>query len=96
MCQLSCLTVFDKNLDTVSDGLLAEFNDFMFKIEARITNRSLSAEPEVPGHTPHYGQSPLLCRSVRTVDSLLQFQSTAGGPVPLGSGFAHPTSSGES
>ena len=55
---------FDKKLETVSDGLLAKFSDFITKIEARITNRSFSAEPEVLGCTPHYGQSPPLCRSV--------------------------------
>ena len=34
--------------------------------------------------------------ALSTVDSPLQFQSTTGLPVPLGLGFAHPTSSGES
>ena len=85
----------DKKLESVSVGLLAKVSEFMFKIEARITNRSISAEPEVPGCMPHYCQSPPLCSSVRTVDSPLQFQSNAGGPVPLGLASVHPTS-GES
>ena len=94
LSKMSC--EFDKKLEMVSDGLLAKFSEFMPKNEARITNRSISAEPEVPGRTAHYGQSLPLCHSVRTVDSPLQFQSNVGGPVPLGLGSAHPTSSGES
>ena len=38
--------------------------------------------------TPRFGQSPLLCTDAHP----RQFQSTAGGPAPPGSGFAHPTS----
>ena len=57
---------------------------------------TLSAEPEVPGRTPRLGQSPPLRYSVRIGDNRLQFQSDIGGPVPLGSGFAHSSTSGES
>ena len=60
----------------------------MHKIAARITNCSLSAEPEVPELTPHYGQSPSLRYTVSTAAYTGQFQCTVGGPVPRGSGFA--------
>ena len=52
----------------------------------RITNRFLSAEPEVSGCTPYSGQSPPLGTDVQPH----QFQGTAEGPMSLGSGFAHP------
>ena len=55
----------------------------------RITNRSLSAEPEVSGRMPYSGQSPPLCSPVGIDVQPHQFQGTAEGPMPLGSGFAH-------
>ena len=57
---------FDQSLDMVSIWLLAEFSDFMYYIEARITNRFLSAEPEVSGLAPFSGQSPPLLLPVCT------------------------------
>ena len=87
---------FDKKLETVSDGILSKFSDFVSKIEDGLTNRSLSAEPEGPGRKPLHGQSLPLRHSVSIGNNHRQFQSDVGGPVPLGSGFAHPSASGES
>ena len=56
----------------------------------RITNRSLSAEPEVSGLMPYSGQSPPLRWPISTDVHPYQFQGTAEGLMPLGSGFAHP------
>ena len=80
---------FDQSLDMFSFSFLDEFSDFMF-FNTRITNRSLSAEPGVPGLTPPTGQSLPLHHSVSTNVNPIRFQSNVGGPVSHGSGYAHP------
>ena len=87
---------FDKKVETVSDGILCKFSDFVSRIEDRLTKHTFSAEPEVLGRTPVHGQSPPLRHFVRIDDDPRQFQNDVGGLVPLGSGFAHPSTSGES
>ena len=95
-CQFSVLShEFDERLEAGSEGILAKFSEFVARIEDR-SNCSFPSEPKLPGRSPLFGQSQPLRRSVFIDDYPRQFQSTAGGPVPLGSGFAHHTTSGES
>ena len=62
-------------------------------MSVRLSNCSLSDDSEVPGRMTLFGQSPPLRRSVCIDNYPRQFQSTAGGKVPLDSGFAHPSTS---
>ena len=61
-----------------------------FKLE--LSNPSLSAEPEVSGHTPSSGQSLPLRRPVGTDVHPHRFQGTVEDPMPCGSGYAHTKS----
>ena len=72
-----------------------QLNELASNMSRRLSNRSLSDGPGVPGRTPVFGQSPPLRHTVRIDGDHRQFQSDGVGPVPLGSGFAHPSTSGE-
>ena len=60
------------------------------KFSEKFTNRSVSAEPGVSGLTLPTGQSPPLRHSVSAHVNPMRFQNDAGGPIPQGSGSAHP------
>ena len=87
---------FDKKLESLTDGILGKFNELVSKVEDRLSNRSFSAEPGVLGRTPVHGQGASLYRLISIDGYHRQFQVEGEDPVPLGSGFAHPSTFGES
>ena len=86
---------FDKKSESITDGILGKFSELVSRVEDRLSNHSFSAEPVVLGHTPVHGQGVSLPQPVRTDGSHHQFQGDGEEPVPLGSGFAHPSTSGD-
>ena len=97
---LADFAVFSQDVDnriaSMSSSVMNRLNDLFGNIDDRFANRSLSAEPGVSGLTLPTGQSPLLRHSVSTNINPIRFQSDAGGPMPHGSGSAHPGNVGES
>ena len=89
---LSC--DFDKKLESILDGILGKFCELVSKVDDRLSNRSLSAEPVVPGRKPVHRQAASLHQSVSIDGCHHQFQVEGEDSVPLGSGFAHPSTSG--
>ena len=53
-------------ISAMSEGLMARFSEMLGQLQLNMSNRSFSAEPEVPGLTPLSGQSPPLCHPVCT------------------------------
>ena len=76
--------------------MLGKFNDLASNVADRLSNRSFSVEPVVPGRTLVHGQAVSLSRPVSIDGCHRQFQVEGEDPVPLGSGFGHPSTSGES
>ena len=73
----------------MSFSIMSRLDDLFSQFRGNMSNRSLTAEPEVSGLTPPPGQSPPLRHSVSTHVNPMRFQSDVGGPVPQSSGSAH-------
>ena len=73
----------------MSSSIMFRLDNLISQFRGNVSDRSLSAEPEVSGHPPPPGQSPPLRHSVRTHVNPMRFQSDVGGPMPQSSGSAH-------
>ena len=81
-------TVDDK-LTAMSDNLFSKFSDLLGQFRVKMSNVSPPAEPKVSGRTPESGQSLPCDALLEPMFAPHQFQVTAEGPVPSGSGYAH-------
>ena len=66
------------------------------RMSASLNLLSFSAEPGVSVQQPVHGQNTSLSSPDGTDGCHRQFQGSEGGPMPRGSGFAHPSCIGES
>ena len=81
-------------ISAMSSGLVSQFSDMLAKFKVGLTNSSLSVDPQVPGQSVSYIESPSLRHPVSTKYQRLRFQSNGVDPVPSGSGL--PLSTGGS
>ena len=87
---------FDHRFELLSSNILDRFNKLATSMSARLSNPSFTAEPGVPVCKPVHGQNAFLSPPVSIDGCNRQFQEEGGDLVPRGSGFAHPSSPGDS